>query len=366
MIEPSPRSLVFRLSELSMRLASVRYRGLIPACALVDSGHAVSCISAGDGLPAMADLVFVIKPLTVKEAHFAGVAISKGFPVVVDLCDNIFIDNYAGQGSVIPDRFSGLAERASLVTVPTAALAEVVARTGGVPASKIIVVPDAVENRELLNKQARLIGLEPRGLARIRNRLAAPFASLPRLLRRITSGGTKRILWFGNHGASYANFGLSDIELFRGALEAAARRQPVELWVVSNSEKKYRQMVGGMALPSRYFEWSESIIDQLLDVVDLTIVPNSLDEFSRTKSANRALKSLASGVPVVATPTDAYQELQEAIWTADPQEGIEACLSDPDLVALQMAAARKSIDAHFSLPALGKHMAQVVGRGVLQ
>jgi hypothetical protein len=360
---PFPAQIAYRIAERSLRLASVRYRGLMPACALREEGFGIECITHGMPIPAETGMVFTVKPLTSKEASFVERASGAGLPVVLDLCDNIFIDGYAGQGQVIADRFRSLVRHAAAITVPTSALAAVVHEQTGVDEQRIRVVPDIVEDATMLTRQAGLLGQS--GVARIpwRDMLPARAARLSaRLGKIVRRQPMRRILWFGNHGAGHANFGISDILLFREALEAVARSTPIELWVVSNSLEKFEAIVAGLAFRSRYFEWHEGLIDLLLRAADLCIVPNSLDAFSATKSANRALKSLAAHVPVVATPTMAYEGMADALWTGDPLEGIRACLEDRALVSRQMQAADHAIETRYSFVALRRYMRDVVAR----
>jgi glycosyltransferase involved in cell wall biosynthesis len=220
----------------------------------------------------------------------------------------------------------------------------------------VFVVPDIAEDAELLSAQAALIGAPLRdppsrvvpgrvsGLVRAFLRRRAP----------------RRLLWFGNHGANYASFGIRDLLQFADGLRRVARIAPLEVTVVSNNEERYREVAAQLGVPSRYREWSETAVDDELAHADLCLVPNSGDEFSRTKSPNRALKALAAGVPVVATATPSYGPLLDCTWTGDPGEGIERLLLDGAVRRAQLYRARSVIARHYSLPVLRDAMLEVL------
>ena len=340
----APHALI-RVARRDLNLASVRYRGLIPACALQDMGWHVGVVSGSDQPDAGARLAVAVKPLTEQEAAWARRACDAGLPVAVDLCDNIFIDGYGGQGDAIARRFASTAAAATCVTVPTSALRRAVIAATGLPGERVLVLPDIVETPALVRRQRRMLGQPVGRLAAVRERLA-------RGLRRPRWRSAPRLFWFGNHGAAYASFGLSDLLLFREALEEAASRHGAELWVVSNHRARFDALAAQLRIRTRYFEWSPTAVDELLPAVDVCLVPNSLDPFSSTKSANRALKALAAGVPVVATPTSAYEGLEQALWLADPVEGISAYLSDPKMRLSHLQQARRAIARDHSIGAL--------------
>lgn len=343
------RRVVVRVASRDLGLASVRYRGLLPACAFRRLGWHVEVSSGADTPPAQADLAWIVKPLSSKEAAWATRCSGAGIPSIVDICDNVFLPTYGNSDGVIRDRFLATAEAATMLAVPTAALRDEVVQATGRDPSQVAVVPDIVETDALLQEQARLIGSSVHRplLARIVARLA-----------RGRRGRTPRLLWFGNHGAPYADFGLTDLLLFHDALEQAHRRFGAELWVVSNHREKFESLAARLPIPSHYREWTPTLVDDLLRQTDVCLVPNSLDAFSRTKSANRALKALQAGVPVVATPTSAYAGL-EGVWLDEPAAGIAAYLDDPALRAAHLSAARRSMAAQFSMEALMGHVAQL-------
>lgn len=163
-----------------------------------------------------------------------------------------------------------------------------------------------------------------------------------------------RILWYGNHGAVHARFGMLDLLEIRDDLERIAREFPVQLIVVSNSREKYEKHIRPFGIPSRYEEWSAERVDRWLAKASVVLIPNSLDDFSICKSANRAIHALMRRVPVVATPTPGLAPLAGAIETGGFHKGLYKYLSDPAAGKRDTALAVKLIARHFSPPVLGK------------
>lgn len=136
----------------------------------------------------------------------------------------------------------------------------------------------------------------------------------------------RRILWFGNHGAKYAQFGILDLLPLRNAIEKVNKEIPVELIVVSNNREKFIKYISRFDCTTRYIEWSADAVDAILKIADVVIVPNSKDDFSICKSSNRTVMSINAGVPVVADMTPSLEELEKAIYCDDFYEGIKSCL----------------------------------------
>lgn len=348
----SSRSIYIRVASRDLTLASVRYRGLLPGCALCSLGWRVQ-VGTGDDLPpAGTAAVMAVKPLSARDAHWVRQVVEAGTPVIADLCDNIFIGDYAGQGTIVGDRFAGSCIGLAAITVPTDALRDVVLAKTGLAPERVSVVPDIIETPALLLRQREFLGQKSDLLGYIGRRL-----------RRLPSPQPANgpvLLWFGNHGASYANFGLQDLLLFGDALREASHRAGAELWVVSNNRDKFDQIATELPIASRYFEWAPETVDALLPAVDVCLVPNSRDPFSLTKSANRAIKALSHRVPVVATPTSAYSDLMEAVWLGDPTQGVMAYLDDLQVRQLHLDAARQILEQRYSFAALRRNMNKVV------
>lgn len=415
----------WKVSMLSSSVASIRYRALLPILALEAVGTHNRLFSSGlesnlDGL----DALVIVKSFTEDDIFLAQQAASKGVRVVFDLCDNIFIDTYVrGGGGVSPLQiFDAIAAPADAIVVTTEPLAEIVRQR--VPNAQVTVIPDGIETAESLKSMGRLLrvakALEKRqrlrvlkrklrnvllrlreeglGLAvrlgwrvfnrgqrALRKRLqrvlfrgrsgcpstsksAAPeaVASLPPPSLSATGDPVPRcaktILWFGNHGAPHARFGMLDLLEIRDALEAVAQAFDVELVVISNHRSKYEEHIRPLRISSRYFDWSPREVDQWLDKADVVVVPNTLDPFSLCKSANRSVLAVSRGVPVVATPTPALDALAPHIHTGDALTGLRRYLCDREEGRRDALAAYAQAQAAFGQVAIGQAWQQVLSQ----
>jgi Glycosyl transferases group 1 len=394
----------WKVQTLTTDIASVRYRALLPMLALESVDLQNRLFSSGlelnlDGL----DALVIVKSFTPDDLFLAQHAASRGIRVVIDLCDNIFIGQYGKfAGKTTPAQiFDAIATQVDAIVVTTEPLAAVVRQR--VPHVQVSVIPDGIETpamqkgmqkqlrdaqlfakthllrvfkRKLGNLVVRLreegLGLAVRLSWRLINRgrkalrtrvkgwLGGRFGTAKTkwtsalkttqaqpLVRESAQVETvvqhaKTILWFGNHGAPHARFGMLDLLDFREALETVAKSFDVELVVISNHRAKYEEHIRPLQIPSRYVEWTSKLVDQWLEKADVIVVPNTLDEFSICKSANRSVMAVSRGVPVVATPTPALNPLAPYIHTGDTLWGLSRYLGDRE-------AGRRDANAAYSL-----------------
>ena len=121
----------WKVASLSFSMASVRYRAMLPLLALEQDGHGCRVFSDADGEQlAGLDLLVIVKSFSADDFALAQQAVSRGVPVVLDLCDNIFISSY-GASALAPrtspaQMFLAMARLASAVVVTTEPLAQVV------------------------------------------------------------------------------------------------------------------------------------------------------------------------------------------------------------------------------------------------
>lgn len=379
----------WKVSALAPQVASVRYRALLPVLALEQRG--VECRVFSDQhcieLDEL-DALVIVKGLSLEDCELAQRAFAKRVPIVLDLCDNIFVSGY-GQSAIEyrptpSDTFATMARHASTIVVSTEPLAELV-RLHCERQHGIFVIPDGVESsaqlqeinarlrtdrlrqnsrafqtvgRRLLRSIYRLqdfgwMAWDPvvKHCSRIVGREAAAKAwrallrtrlhpILSRNARRPASTGSIRpvesstasaplkILWFGIHGAEHANFGMLDLLLIQTDLEQIAREMDVELVVISNNREKFERYIQPLKIRTHYLDWTASVMNQQLQSAAVVVIPNSLDSFSLCKSANRTVLALSAGVPVVATLTPALRDLSGCIKTGSFLDGMRWYLSD--------------------------------------
>lgn len=379
----SVTTIVWRVARRSLALASVRYRALLPALSLQAHGFRSLVADKTSVMPwDEADLLVFSKAFGAADVAAAREASERGLPVALDLCDNIFMPAYGAKSNPRPaDAFRAMARYASLISCTTEPMAQLIREQIGGDV-RVCVIPDSVETDRLVREQQSLLDtpLPAAGANKLRLRsYAAGFRRwlIDRVRRSSRSTGVaetepqtntlgtgfsgKTIVWFGNHGSEHGDHGLNDILRFREALEAVASEHDVRLLVVTNHRSRFEQLIAPIPMQTDYLEWSPSVLAQALAVSDITIVPNSLDEFSVGKSANRSVMSLCAGVPVVATPTSALLPLGNAVWTGDPAAGLRAYLSSRERSAIDVRAGRALVEQHFSLEAVGRQWRDCLG-----
>lgn len=425
----------WKVSTLKLSMASLRYRAMLPVLALDDCDvESKVFVDVGQRTLDSVDVLVIVKSFTTADYWLAQQAAERGIPVIFDLCDNIFIEEYRAKDGTTPSEvFLLIAAIAHAVVVTTEPLAaEVRARVGS--ELQVFIIPDGIETPDLLSAAAARLK-EQRARYNLRRagkmlevgrqmhaactslasakfwrrvfhkikgttvryftirfwlKLAYRYYDLGRSKYRAISGNprkptttaeevvavrpiassaaaaplerssARRILWFGNHGASHANFGMLDLLLVRETLELIASEQEVELVVVSNNRQKYEEHISPLRIPSRYIEWTANSMNELLRTADVVIIPNSRDTFSLGKSANRTVLALSQGVPVVATSTPALMPLAECIVLDDFLGGVRRYLNDEAYRQMHVARAKILIEELYGQPAVARAWMAVI------
>lgn len=412
------------VASLSADIASVRYRAVLPLLALEEKNYHCTLFTHLNTVNLdELDVLIIVKNFTVESFLLAQEARAKGLTVILDLCDNIFIETYGKNSrNKASDMFMAIANHASAIVSTTEPLAEIIKEQTNYSVP-VYVIPDGVEsnasacaqrlaqaqklttqplasqltqkvykvrNRIDVLRTASLKGLFKSQFKRFRNLLSwrlwlhrsykaysllrSAATRCARLLSRNTApqlvaaknhnpaGGSDKlsILWYGNHGAPHARFGMLDLLEIRSALEQIAKEFQAELVVVSNNRSKYEKHIKPMAIPSRYLEWSSAIVEQCLAEARVVVVPNMRDAFSLCKSANRTVHALTRGVPVVATSTPALAPLAGSIVVDDFLQGLRRYLSSPLQAKADVAKGLKLIDEHFSSAVIGTAWSEVL------
>lgn len=169
----------------------------------------------------------------------------------------------------------------------------------------------------------------------------------------------RQLVWFGNHGSAYATGGMAELEPLLPLLEAAARRQPLRLTVVSNSEQRYRELFGRAGFPHRYRPWDRLHFLSLLGEQDLVLLPARMTAFTMAKSNNRMLLALAQGVPVMADPLPDYQPWR-AHCALDDWDRLAEHIADPAPLAARARAAMPAIERDYSTRAIAAQWRQAL------
>ncbi|MEM6449694.1 MAG: hypothetical protein AAF703_05190 [Cyanobacteria bacterium P01_D01_bin.105] len=442
--------LVWKTQTLNINVASLRYRCLLPLRYLARRGISSKIYDGADTvelIPQTSAIVFVksFHPLDVETCERA---YQQGIPIILDLCDNIFVDGYGVDSDYSPaQNFQLMAKRATaIVTTGPAMQAEVENALGlngsGDDRPFVVTIPDGSEaiddihfafrrtkNKRILRcitqllamvqrsyKQGKrkLKGLRYRIKRKVSQRLQRHYGLFERLpvpldlkpihnetaidnkpVQKITiqattiqetaiqataqgpisqkahkkqknqsilcwprpwptAPGLQTVLWFGNHGAGYGNFGMLDILSVADALAAVNKSCPLRLVVVSNHRNKYELHIAPLPFATDYLPWHPRKIYSYIASSNVVIIPNSRSAFSICKSANRAVLSLSQGTPVIASHTPALDMLQGCVWLNDWESGLRAYLMNPEVAQTHVAQAQEVIAQKLSGDAIAQ------------
>ena len=130
------------------------------------------------------------------------------------------------------------------------------------------------------------------------------------------------ILWFGHHGSTYSDTGMSQLLWLAGDFAQLSKEYQFHLVVISNNRPKYDQIIKPLPFPTKYVEWSPEAVHANLKRADVCIVPFGRDSFSLAKSQNLILLSLARGVPVETSEFPSLGPLKYCVLVENRRESI--------------------------------------------
>ena len=350
------------MGRLEPEWASVRIRTLIPALELEKAGCQIRLgeLSPSDDELQLADVIIINKSFTQKDVDIAKRAKTLNKPVIVDLCDNIFIDNYTVLGEEALANFKQIALLADRIITTNDTLAEIIAKNIDSKSKvRIVVIPDAFDDpnavkliykglyrKELLyipelpifnNKNLRNFAY---ALYRLKKSLTSCYLTYKNRLRYCIyvlydildngrlSKDRKTVIWFGNKGGSHGKFGVVCLQDIAGQLERIGKKIPIQLLVVSRGYFYFKNVTKTFSIPCHFRRWHIEEFTRLIERSDLCIIPNSQDQFSITKSNNRAVLSLMMGTPVVADSIPALESFRDFVILDDWEEGLYTYLMD--------------------------------------
>ena len=147
--------LIWKTNSFDIKIASVRYRCLLPSRYLESHGYK-SCFYAGNnpidfGEKSNSDVLIFVKSFTPYDLFLAKKAQEADIPVILDICDNIFIDEYISKFKFKPSEiFKEMSEVASAIVTTGIALKNTI-KTEVNPSVPIFIVPDANETVKDIN-----------------------------------------------------------------------------------------------------------------------------------------------------------------------------------------------------------------------
>jgi hypothetical protein len=308
------------------KLASNRYRGIIPARELHDRGCTIDIVDFTrwpvgrvDKL-AGGDVVVIGKFLAGKDAHatehksnaLLESAVrwrSRGVAIVVDFCDDHFNHNQIGP------TWRALARDASLCVAGSDGLAD---RLRSQVASDVVTIGDPLASPARTSQVWRAkLGLNDR---------------LAMLFGRNTDIPPLRLAWYGH---------LSNWPALRHwalALATIRKAHPWHLRMVTVSDPGVDEFVNtfnSAYAPRAHIEfvpWSEPAQWQVVADSHIVLLPSKLDNAQKTvKTANRLTDALNAGCYVIATPLPAYLQFKAvAALSDDVVAEVKRYLRDPD------------------------------------
>ncbi len=321
------------------RVASVRYRCLIPLGALRRRGLPITLFDERD-VDEYEGVIFS-KSYDEADRSVARRLRSRGRASILDLCDNHFYNPYAlpfyetARQSLL--EMIGLCDR---VVCSTETLAGIVSNEARLEI-RPLVVGDPVER--FAHSATR------RGQFRLRR------------LGRIVPLARRRLLWFGIHGSPNAPCGMADIASVAEPLEAAGRETPFVLVVCSDSREEFDRRVRPLPCASSYVEYDVASFPRLLSSADGVILPIGRNPFTLAKSHNRLTTALIAGVPVVADGIPSYREFADFCHLDEWSRGLREILQEPRTARRRAAAARPYIDTNWNLDRVADSWAAAIG-----
>jgi glycosyltransferase involved in cell wall biosynthesis len=147
--------ILWRVTSADPTIASLRYRAAFPALHLAALGYQSRFSNRHEPLPTRdVDAVIFVKAFSQDDLKAAERAHRRRIPIVLDICDNIFVEGYSSFGAR-PESFRHMASIASAVVTTGSALAGVVRKETG-DSRAVMIVPDCAET-EAEQEQIRRI-----------------------------------------------------------------------------------------------------------------------------------------------------------------------------------------------------------------
>ena len=313
----TPASAAFWPHTEDDRVASARLRCGLIVRELQRTGFDARVHRPGDVAPRTLVLSKRYDPASL--AHAQDLRVRQGTRVMLDLCDNHFHYDRAGEPFVQRSADLVAAVRAvDGVVAASDALAEVV-RLHVPDGPRIDVIGDPIESR-----------LSPprRWQERMQDRWR--LMHLRRRLRQAAPAQGRRLVWFGNHGSPNVEGGMSDLESVERQLHDHHRQRPLSLTVISNSRERFETLTRGWEFNCLYLPWSTGSFDDALTLHDVALIPVRVNPFTLCKTANRIATASVHGLAVAADTIPAYEEFSDCVVLGDWGAGLERLMDHAD------------------------------------
>lgn len=319
---------------LNERRAGLRYRCLYPMAELRRQGVAAErfqharaahyshlVLDAWALFPSVSDADQVQQLLDLVEVQRR-----QGTRIVLDNCDNQFANIPDAAWEQACERLRNLARSADQVLCCSQELATVMQYQCGL-AQRPTVVEDPIETEIRYAEDRWWRSLLSPG----RKRSWWRHLSHRHLLAKERALGVTPLVWFGAHGNQFAEGGMLDLLRVVPVLQQLEKRHRLSLTVISNHVGKFEQHFSQLGFPTHYLEWDRVTFLDSLRLHDIALLPMTMNDFTRCKSANRMALALYHGLNVVADALPAYQCFASCSQQDQWSQGLQAYLQDPAL-----------------------------------
>ena len=339
------RPICWHAESFDPTIASVRLRVLQPMHALGERGYRVEQLRV---VPADCAAIIFSKSDSPEALSIAETAVRQGHPIIYDICDNIFEKPSADEPDRLrKERVKALMRLASVVTCTTPSLAQLLTHVVPEIATKIEILPDALE-------EAQLFSQAPSFLER------AALWQLRRFLRR--HQGALHLVWFGKCKKGLA--GIEHLKPVVDLIERLAPVRPVTLTVISNRRLLYRRNSAGWHIPKFYMAWSLATFDRALRMHHAAVIPVAENAYTIGKTVNRPATALMAGLGVIADSIPAYEELRPFIFLDDWEDGLSHYGQCPPEGDQRIAAAQDHLRRTYSPEVIADRWVDVLDKYV--
>ncbi len=381
---PARRLVVWKTAGQRPYYASLRYRCLLQLPYLRALGWESLVLFRNETVRDWSKVaaLILVKSCRDNDVALAREAAGAGVAVIYDLTDNFFAERDSGPKIERQRRnIQELSQICLAFTVASPAMIDLI-RPHLRPDIPIHVVPDPIET-ETDTRAAYDIEDWRRDIQGLR--VSPPWQTFKRIAhgwweilcgnfrgvwhrvppvpppRRVPD--RKRIVWFGQAGRQ-SEAGLSALADILPELEKVNRETAIELLVVSNSRKRFREEIVPAGFPTSYRAWHPFGIFACIQSADAVVVPNRANSFSLAKSSNRSTLALSLGVPVAATMSASLAPLEAALYGDEWAASLAAIFSRPEEARRRVALGRAAIESEFSGPSVASRREDIL-RSVL-
>ncbi len=268
-----------------------------------------------------------------------------GVKLVVDSCDNHLHQTKPNENwRVAAENLAEMFQLADHLVFSTVTLSEELLKK--IPSTiPFSVIGDAVESSSDLYN----VPLWRQMISKHYFSSAISAYQLTKCLAQTRDDGFCPIVWFGNHGTSYAGGGMESLDGFRDLLHRLSNEVcPLSLTVISNNKTKFDHVTSNWKIPTHYCDWSRPTFYRLLKLHDICIIPIERSPYTICKTNNRLATALSCGLAVVADSIPSYLEFKDCCSLDDWEQGLTNYLQNSDKRQKDVLKGIDKINEHFS------------------